>query len=273
MSVPIKLAVIGHPINHSKSPIIHNDWMARAGIVGVYEAIDIAPEDLDGRVHELVKAGYSGLNVTLPHKQSIMGLCGEVDMAAQKIGAVNTVKIQEGKLFGYNTDAYGFIQNIKANAAFDFENKSAFVLGAGGAARAIIQGLIEAGISKIYLTNRTKEKAQELRGMNSAVIEIVDWGVRESVLGNVDLLVNTTSLGMVGKPPLEIDLSGLKKSALVTDIVYTPLMTDLLAQARGGGHDIVSGVGMLLYQAQKSFEIWTGVLPEVDEALTQKVLG
>lgn len=270
----MKLAVIGHPINHSKSPIIHGRWLEQAQIDGRYEAIDIAPENLESDIKALIDKGYSGFNVTLPYKENILKLCSAIDETAQKIGAVNTVVINNGQLSGYNTDAFGFIQNIKDNnSAFEFKGKAVLVLGAGGAARAVLQGLMESGVARIILTNRTIEKAQNLIMMHPDIIEVIAWDDYSAILGQVDLLVNTTSLGMTGKPELDIDLSDLKKSALVTDIVYTPLMTPLLQQAQEKGFDIVTGVGMLLYQAQKSFEIWTGSLPRVDGAIIDEVLG
>jgi len=270
----MKLAVIGHPINHSKSPIIHGRWLENAQIDGTYEAIDIAPDNLEKEIARMVDEGYQGFNVTLPHKENIMKLCDVVDDTAKHIGAVNTVVINNGKLSGYNTDAYGFIQNIKSNAPkYDFTNKAALVLGAGGAARAVLRGLLEAGMSRIILTNRTIEKAEALKQMSPDQIDVVEWGNYKNNLKDIDLLVNTTSLGMVGKTPLDIDLSSVNKNALVTDIVYTPLETDLLKQAKDNGNEIVTGIGMLLYQAQKSFEIWTGSLPAVDQNLIDEVLA
>jgi len=269
----MKLAVIGHPINHSKSPIIHNDWIEKSRLEGEYIAIDIAPNELEQEIRKLIEQGYDGFNITIPHKQNIMTLCSAIDESAKKIGAVNTVVINNGKLSGYNTDAFGFIQNIKENSQFCFDDKTAFVLGAGGAARAVIQGLIDENVCKIYLSNRTLSKAQELKSMAQDIIEVIEWDGRESMLVETDLLVNTTSLGMSDKNSLELNLTALKKSALVTDIVYAPLMTDLLKQAEKNGHKIVTGIGMLLYQAQKSFEIWTGSFPDVDEDLVKKVLA
>ena len=270
----MKLAVIGHPINHSKSPIIHNKWLADNRIEGTYEAIDIAVEGFATQIQGLVDAGFDGFNITIPHKQNIMALCDTVDETAQKIGAVNTVVINQGRLSGYNTDAYGFIQNIRSkHENFEFKGKCALVLGAGGAARAVLQGLVEQNIKKIYLSNRTIEKANMLKEMHPDIIEVVAWEEYEAHLGQVDILANTTSLGMVGKYPLEIDLTHLKKYALVTDIVYTPLKTPLLEQAEKQGHDIVTGLGMLLYQAQQSFEIWTGKTPDVDDDLRRDVLA
>jgi shikimate dehydrogenase len=269
-----KAGVIGHPIHHSKSPIIHNHWIAQHSLQGEYKAVDIAPENLQNGIQDLIVEGYAGFNVTIPHKQEIFKLCAEVDGTAKAIGAVNTVVIRDGKLFGTNTDAFGFIENVKSQAfGVDFAHKPCVVLGAGGAARAIIYGLIEAGAEKIILTNRTIEKAQDVATLNKNIVEVVDWNKRSDVLKGAGFLVNATALGMKGKDALEIDLSGLPKEAAVSDIVYAPLMTDLLQQAERNGHQIVTGIGMLLHQARPAFERWFGVLPVVTAELEQKVLA
>ncbi len=269
----MKAAVIGHPINHSKSPLIHQYWLKKYDLSGSYEAIDIAPENLKAGVQTLIDQGYNGFNVTVPHKQAIMDLCDDVDSNAQKIGAVNTVVIKEGKLLGRNTDAYGFIQNIKQNAPqFDLKNKDVLILGAGGAAKAVAFGLAQEGVRKIIISNRTKEKAQALKNI-SPLITVIDWDEKQAAIEQVDMVVNATSLGMVGKPPLDISTSFLKKSALVTDIVYTPLITDLLKTEQQGDNLYVTGIGMLLHQARPAFEAWTGILPEVDDELQRLVLA
>lgn len=267
----MKAAVIGHPISHSKSPIIHNYWLNKHGIEGSYETIDIAPDDLETGIRQIIEENYNGFNVTVPHKQAIIKLCDEIDQTAQQIGAVNTVTIKDGKLIGSNTDAYGFIQNLKTECP-NFNDKTALVLGAGGASRAILHGLIGEGIEAIKLTNRTRENAEELSKIASKKIEVIDWNQKEQVLENVDLVINSTSLGMEGKPPLEINLSTLPKTAIVNDIVYAPLITDLLKHAETNGNKIVTGIGMLLHQARPTFQSWTGVLPEVTQDLEQKVL-
>jgi len=269
----VKAGVIGHPIHHSKSPIIHNHWIAEHGLEGDYKAIDIAPENLKAGVDALIAEGYAGFNVTIPHKQEIFKLCAEVDETAKAIGAVNTVVIRDGKLFGTNTDAFGFIENVKREAfGVDFSHRPCVVLGAGGAARAIIHGLIEAGAQKIILTNRTIEKAQDVASLNNNIVEVAAWDKRSEILDGAGFLVNTTALGMTGKEPLTIDLSALPADATVSDIVYAPLTTELLAQARHGGRQIVTGIGMLLHQARPAFEKWFGVLPDVSAELEQKVL-
>lgn len=270
----MKAGVIGYPIAHSKSPIIHKYWMNKNNIVGYYQAIEIHPDQLQNKVQEMVDGGYSGFNVTIPHKQNIMALCDEVDKTARAIGAVNTVIIKDKKLYGTNTDAVGFIQNIKSSKPdFNFKNKTALVLGAGGASRAVIFGLLQEGVPKILLANRTAEKAETLVQEFDSKLELLAWEKRETALNNIDIIVNTTSLGMTGKPALGLDLSSLNKGALVCDIVYTPLMTDLLKAGKAQDNQIVAGIGMLLYQAQPAFEAWTGILPTVDGELEKLVLS
>ncbi|PZQ49095.1 MAG: shikimate dehydrogenase [Micavibrio aeruginosavorus] len=269
----VKACVIGSPIKQSKSPLIHNHWIAEHGLKGEYTAVEILPENLEQDVQRLIDSGYAGFNVTAPHKQEIFKLCESVDDTARKIGAVNTVVVRDGKLHGTNTDAFGFIENVHRNTfGTDFLHKPAVVLGAGGAARAVVYALIEAGAKKIIVLNRTKEKAEEIRKDYPLEIFVGDWAGRNALLDGAGLLVNTTALGMSGKDPLDIDLSSLPKEAVVSDIVYAPLMTDLLKQAESRGHQIVTGIGMLLHQARPAFEKWFGVLPEVSEALEKKVL-
>ncbi len=269
----IKTGVIGHPIAHSKSPLIHNYWIKEHGLSGEYKTIDIAPDRLNEGVAELMDQGYAGFNVTVPHKIAIMDLCDELSPIAQKIGAVNTVTIKDGKLYGTNTDAYGFAQNIKESAKdWRFENGKAIVLGAGGAANAIVYALLEENVPQIIITNRSRDKAEALRAMSPDKITVVDWEDRNSTFQDANLIVNTTALGMSGKPALEVDISAAPKSALVTDIVYAPLMTDLLSSADALGMQTITGIGMLLHQARPGFELWNGVLPDVTEDLETIVL-
>lgn len=269
----IKTAVIGHPISHSKSPLIHSYWMEQHGIDGTYEAIDIAPDHLEAGLRDLMAQGYAGVNVTVPHKEAVYALCDELDDAAQNIGAVNTVVFQNGKILGRNTDAFGFMENIRqSQPAFSFAEKTALVLGAGGAARAVVYGLLEGGVDRVVLTNRTREKAESLTALCVDQIDVRDWDDRHD-LGGVDVLVNTTALGMTGKPELEMSLETLNPEALVTDIVYAPLMTELLNAAQARGNPVVTGIGMLLHQARPAFQAWHGVMPDVDESLERIVLA
>lgn len=273
----IRAAVIGHPVTHSKSPSIHGYWIAKYGLSGSYEAIDLSPQDLERGVRDLTARGYAGFNVTVPHKRAVMDLCAELDYTARRIGAVNTVIIgPDGALEGRNTDAFGFLENIRAAVpGFDFSAGPAVVLGAGGAARAVVDALVQAGAKKIVLANRTRDTAQELAQRCACPCDIVvaDWEYRHDVLEGAALLVNTTSLGMKGQPPLTIDLGRLPPGAVVNDIVYAPLETDLLAAAKTRGNRTVTGIGMLLHQARPAFAAWFGVMPEVTDELTERVLS
>ncbi|MDB2682753.1 shikimate dehydrogenase [Alphaproteobacteria bacterium] len=277
MSNIIKTGVIGHPISHSKSPLIHNHWIKKYGLSGEYLPIDIPCDDLKSRIEDLKNESYAGFNVTIPHKESIHELCDEIDETAAKIGAVNTVIIKDGKLLGRNTDAFGFIENIKQSAPnFSLKDKTAFVLGAGGAAKAVIYGLQQQGIKKIFICNRTRAKAENLL-QHFTNLEVIDWCSNsddyKASLSESNLLINTTALGMNGQPELPIDLKSLNKDALVSDIVYAPLITPLLESAQARGNKIITGIGMLLHQARPAFEAWYGVMPEVDEELQQKALA
>lgn len=274
MSAFVKAGVIGHPITHSKSPLIHNHWIAQHDLSGEYTAIDIAPENLKDGVQKLIDDGFAGFNVTVPHKQEIFKLCASVDETARTIGAVNTVVIKDGALHGTNTDAFGFIENLHKGAfGVDFVHRPAIVLGAGGAARAVVHALSEAGAQQIIILNRTADKAEDVAEINKDIVRVAQWEKRGDFLRDAGLLVNTTSLGMTGKDPLEIDLSLLPRDAVVNDIVYAPLMTDLLREAEKRGNQIVTGIGMLLHQARPAFEKWFGVLPDVTEDLEKKVLA
>ncbi len=271
-----KLGVIGHPVSHSKSPLIHGTWIEALGLDASYKVIDISPAELSERLPQLMhEEGYTGLNVTIPHKEAMLDLCDEVDDIARAIGAVNTVFMRDGKICGTNTDAYGIIQNIHffdPDNPFDITKGAAVILGAGGAARATVYSLLEHGCPQIILTNRTRAKAETLAQMDKR-ITVIDWDARHQALEHANMLVNTTSLGMKGQPALEMNLDALPKDALVTDIVYAPLMTDLLKAAQARGNPVQTGIGMLLHQAAKSFHYWFGITPEVDAALIQKVLA
>ena len=276
MSETIKCGVIGHPISHSKSPLIHNYWIKTYNLDGSYEAIDIAPEELKTGVERLIDEGYKGFNVTIPHKEAIMELCDSVDHNAQAIGAVNTVLIEDGKLRGMNTDGFGFLNNIwDFDPEFEFEDKNVVVLGAGGAARAIISGLIGEMVAHVHLLNRTREKAEKIQdemSFTSDLIQVHNWENSSQILNKADLLVNTTSLGMEGHPPLDIDISDLPGEALVNDIVYAPLETELLKKANMRGNIAITGIGMLIHQARPAFKEWFGLLPDVTDELKELVL-
>ena len=268
----IKTGVVGHPIAHSKSPLIHNYWIKKYGLSGHYEAIDIPCAALEAGLQGLRARGFAGFNLTLPHKELVLPLCDVLDDVARAVGAVNTVVIENGALKGRNTDVFGFIQNIRENApGFDFARGPAVVLGAGGAAKAVVYALLQEGAPEIILLNRTQDKAEKLSAANSK-IKVQPWELRGDVLAGANMLVNTTSLGMQRSGALEIDLAALPVSALVHDIVYAPLETDLLKQAQARGNAIVTGIGMLLHQARPAFEAWYGVMPEVTPELRALVL-
>ncbi len=276
----IKSAVIGDPISHSLSPKIHNFFLQKYGIEGSYEAIKIAKDDLKKEVQNLVNQGFSGFNVTIPHKEEIFKICDFKSKTAQLTGAVNTVIITpDKKLFGHNSDAEGFINNLKNCAPeFDLNGKNAFVIGAGGAARAVVYALIKSGAKKICITNRNKIRAEELiknfakfSSEKKCELQFFDAENFEKNLSDCDLLINSTSLGMLGQAPLTLDLKNLKNSALVYDIVYKPLETELLSAAKKRGNKIVTGIGMLVEQALIGFEAWFKTKPESDEKL-QKIL-
>ncbi len=262
----IKAAVIGDPISHSLSPKIHNFFLQQLEIEGSYEAIRVQKDELREAVQKLVDQGFAGFNVTIPHKEKIFKICDELDETARLTGAVNTVVITpEKKLRGLNSDVSGFLQNLKnSQPDFDLSEKNIFVVGAGGAARAVVFGLLKSGVKKIYLTNRTQK--------NFSDVEFLSRKNFEEKLGECDLLVNTTSLGMVGQEPLLLDLKSLKKSAIVYDIVYKPLKTELLKSAEMRGNKIVTGIGMLVEQALVGFEAWFGKKPQPSEELMMRLV-
>lgn len=258
--------VIGHPVAHSKSPRIHRYWLNHYGIEGYYIPMDVAPEDLEETLRTLPKAGFVGANITIPHKEAVLEIADEVTETAKKIGAANTLVFDEdGKIKADNTDGYGFIENLRSGAPnWDASAGPATILGAGGAARAIIVSLLDAGVPEIFLTNRTRARADQLRDEFGDKITVVDWVAAGNAVEDAKLVVNTTSLGMVGQKPLRVPLDGLTPDMVVTDIVYNPLKTNLLAEAEEIGCTTVDGLGMLLHQAVPGFESWFGTRPHVD---------
>jgi shikimate dehydrogenase len=268
-----RACVIGWPVEHSRSPSIHRYWLAQYGIDGAYEKEAVRPEDLASFLGSLEKHGYIGANVTLPHKEAALRLAAVADEAARAIGAANTLWLdQAGRLCAGNTDAYGFITNLEAEAPdWNEGRRLAIVLGAGGAARAILHGLLSEGAASIIVSNRTRGRAEELAKTFGPSVTVVDWADRESALDGAGLLVNTTSLGMTGKEALELDLAAFPADAVVADIVYSPLETNLMAAARARGNRTVDGLGMLLYQAVPGFERWFGVRPKVTSKLRAQI--
>jgi len=266
--------VIGSPIAHSKSPALHTHWLKTLGIAGHYIPIDVAQEDLEHIVKTLPKMGFVGVNVTVPYKEKVMDFADLVTDRAALIGSANTLIFRkDGKIHADNTDSYGFIQNLRQKAP-DWDPKAgpAAILGAGGAARAVIAALVEVGVPEILISNRTKARAEKLKADFGKRLRVVDWVQAGNMLEEATTVINTTSLGMVGKPPLRVPLDGLQKGTLVTDLVYAPLMTHLLNEANEAGCVTVDGLGMLLHQAVPAFERWFGVRPQVTEETRAAVL-
>lgn len=269
-----KLAgVLGWPVSHSRSPRLHGFWLQQAAIDGAYLPLAVSPDDLAQVVRALPRMGFRGANVTVPHKEAVMDLCDRVDPLARRIGAVNTLVFhQDGTIEGRNTDAFGFMENLRQGAPdWDPRAAPALVLGAGGAARAVVAALQDAGVPQIRLVNRSRERAEKLALDMGGEISVCDHA--GPAMADIGLLVNTTSLGMQGQPPLDLDLDPLPVSALVNDIVYVPLMTDMLTKAKARGNHVVDGIGMLLYQAQPGFAAWFGTSPAVTQALRDAVLA
>ena len=268
----IKAFVIGHPINHSRSPLIHGTWLAEHGIDGSYEAIDVTPEDLPAFFDRLRSGEFAGGNVTSPHKEAVFALCDEVDPLARKIGAVNTLVVRDGKVAGSNTDYLGFLGNLDAGApGWSDGLEMAIVLGAGGAARAILVALQSRGIGTVHLLNRTLETAEALSRELGPGIEAHPLGWFALSAARAGLVVNTTSIGMHGSRFERLDLSKLPAHALVTDIVYVPLETPLLADAKALKRRTVDGLGMLLHLAVPGFEAWFGLRPTVTPQLRARI--
>ena len=262
--------VFGWPAGHSRSPQLHSAWLERHGIDGAYVPLPVPPEHFEAALRGVMAAGFSGANVTIPHKEAAFTLCDERDASALRAGAVNTLVFQGGRILGSNTDGFGFMENLRAHApAWRPETGPAVLLGAGGAARAIVAALLDAGVPEVVVVNRTAERAEELARALGGNIR----AAAEPPLAGAALLVNTTSLGMTGQPSLEIDLSPLPIHAVVADAVYVPLETPLLRAARARGLAIVPGLGMLLHQARPGFALWFGVEPVVDQALHDAVAG
>lgn len=268
-----RACVIGWPVEHSRSPAIHRYWLELYGIDGAYEKEAVRPEEFASFLGSLSDRGYAGANVTLPHKTEALRLATIADESARAIGAANTLWLDgTGRLNASNTDAYGFMTNLNQEAPHWNKGRApVMVLGAGGAARAILRGLIAQGASRILLANRTRDRAEVLAGTFGPAVSVVDWDARNQALAGCGLLVNATSLGMSGKGPLDIEVEALPEDAVVADIVYSPLETPLLATARARRRQAVDGLGMLLYQAVPGFERWFGVRPQVTKELKAHV--
>jgi shikimate dehydrogenase len=267
--------VIGSPIAHSKSPRLHRHWLVKYGLAGDYVPLHVEKDDLPDVLRALPKMGFVGANVTIPHKVAVLEIADQVSDRASLIGAANTLTFLEGgKIIADNTDGYGFLANLKQGAPqWRPDLGPAAVLGAGGAARAVIVSLLDAGVPEILLANRTRTKADVLRSEFGSRVRVFEWVQAGNMIEAATTVVNTTSLGMVGSPDLRVPLDGLQPGTVVTDLVYNPLRTHLLDEAEKVGCTVVDGLGMLLHQGVPGFERWFGVRPEVDQATRDAVLG
>ena len=273
MSARPTACVIGWPVAHSRSPAIHRFWLAELGIAGDYVPVPVVPEEIAAFLRSFVASGYVGGNVTMPHKEAAFAAVSAMDTEARAIGAVNTLWIDDGKLIGSNTDSFGFLANLdEAVENWDKNPRAAVVLGAGGAARAVVFALIERGFAPIHLVNRTLERAELLAERFGKTVRPAGWESADRLLRQASLLVNTTTLGMKGNPSPELDLGALPGDAVVTDLVYVPLVTPLLAAAKARGLRTANGLGMLLHQAVPGFERWFGERPSVSPALRAAIL-
>lgn len=264
---------MGWPVAQSRSPLLHGFWLAQHGIAGAYVPLPVAPGRVTEALRGLSALGFAGCNVTIPHKAEVLTRVDRLDPLAARIGAVNLVVVEkDGSLSGFNTDGYGFVESLREVCRdWRADQGPVVVLGAGGAARAIVATLIAEGAREIRLVNRTLPRAQELAAAIGPQVQALPWESREAALDGAALLVNTTSQGMIGQAPLDLSLDALPKTAPVSDIVYNPLITPLLAAARARGHVIVDGLGMLMHQARPAFRAFYGVMPDVTPALRQKI--
>ena len=266
---------MGWPVSHSRSPVIHNHWIKQSGLTGAYGLFPVKPSQLETAIRGIKALGIAGCNITLPHKVNAMQFVDWVDPLAIRMGAINTIVVQaDGALHGFNNDGYGFIQSLReAQPNWKANSGPAVVLGAGGAARAVIVALIDSGATEIRLLNRTLSKAEDLARDFGEAVRAFPWVERENALHGAALLVNTTSLGMHGESPLVIALNQLPVSAIVSDVIYIPLETPLLAAARLRGNITVNGLGMLLHQARPAFKAWFDVMPEVTSELRDTIIA
>lgn len=266
--------VLGWPVAHSLSPKLHGHWLEYYELKGSYIAMPVHPDDFETVLRTLPKMGFVGVNLTIPHKESVLQIADIVTDRAALIGAANTLIFRDdGMIHADNTDGYGFITNLSQSApSWDAGKGAAAVIGAGGAARAVVASLLETGVPELRITNRTKLRAEQIKAEFGAKVVVYDWAQAGNMLEGAYTVVNATSMGMVGKPPLRVPLDALNPDAVVTDLVYTPLMTDFLNHAQARGCKTVDGLGMLLHQAVPGFERWFGVRPEVNDLSRQVIL-
>jgi shikimate dehydrogenase len=269
-----RACVIGWPIEHSRSPLIHTYWLQRYAIEGSYEKVAVKTEAAEGFLTSLAEHGFVGCNITVPHKETAFAVADEREASAEAVGAANTAWLHEGRLHVANTDTYGFMTSLSRSAPeWHRRDSPALVLGAGGAARAIMHGLLEAGVGEVRVCNRTRDRAEVLAQRFGPRVTVRDWAQRDTAAQDAGVLVNTTTIGMKGHGTLGLDLARLDPDGVVCDLVYVPLETELLAAARARGLVVVDGLGMLLHQAVPGFERWFGVRPEVTDELRQIVVA
>ncbi len=271
---PYLAGVIGHPISHSKSPKLHNYWLSKYNINGFYIPFSVTTDKLQDSIKSLISLGFNGVNVTIPHKTNILSFADSVTDRAALIGAANTLYFSKnGKVHADNTDGYGFIQNIIDEIPdYDFYDKTALIYGAGGSARAIASALISNGVKEVGITNRTRSKAQIISEDLGAKVSVVDWRAAPETIGKADLIINATSMGMIGQPEFSQPISRAKKTAVVVDIVYNPLATELLKEARKLKLKTVGGIGMLINQAVPGFEHWFQKSPIIDDEIRKFII-
>jgi shikimate dehydrogenase len=266
--------VIGDPISHSKSPILHRFWLNQNNINGHYIPLKVSKLNLELVLKTLPKMGFSGVNVTVPHKESVLKIANEITQRASQIGSANTLTFLPcGGFKADNTDGYGFLKNLEENeSTWDPLNAKVLIIGAGGASRAVISALLNSGVSKIVITNRTHERANELKEYFDRKIDVIKWNEKEQFLGEINTLVNTTTLGMLGCENLDLPLSSINKGTIVLDLVYNPIKTTLLQNAEKQGCKIIDGLGMLLHQATPGFKEWFGIEPKITNEIRKRIL-
>ena len=267
--------VIGDPILHSKSPTLHRFWLNQNNINGHYIPLRVSKMDLELVLKTLPKMGFSGVNVTVPHKESVLKIANQITQSARQIGSANTLTFLPcGGFKADNTDGYGFLKNLEENESmWDPLNAKVLIIGAGGASRAVISALLNSGVSKIVITNRTYERANELKEYFERKIDVIKWNEKEQFLGETNTLVNTTTLGMLGCENLDLPLSSINKGTIVLDLVYNPIKTTLLQNAEKQGCKIIDGLGMLLHQATPGFKEWFGVEPKITNEIRKRILA
>lgn len=270
-----KACVIGWPITHSRSPLIHGYWLRRHGIDGSYTRVPVKPEEARDFLRGLGDAGYAGCNVTVPLKEIAFEIADEKDRSAVAVGAANTIWVEDGRICAANTDTYGFMTHLERSApAWSRSDKPVLILGAGGAARAIVYGFLETGVGRIVVANRTLARAEALAAHFGPRVVALEWDKRAEAARAAGIIVNTTTIGMKGEGSLDLNLAGITDlRTVVADIVYVPLETQLLAEARAHGLVTVDGLGMLLHQAAPGFARWFGVMPEVTDELRQRIVA